>query len=291
MPRLQMTKQAPPWRVAVLFSALSAITITSELARTWHGLGNDADLIRLLYLVAIYLTAEWWGLGWALTLTLCVGFGPGVRMGAPLPVVSMAVWGVGAGISLLVHQHHRHLASQRAALDQARREAMCDELTGLMNWRQFRQSVATWFQQYPGQPISLLMVDIDHFKQYNDAHGHMAGDRLLALVARLISQSLPQGAMAFRYGGEEFAVLLPSFRSCEAVAAAERIRQRVAGTSLSGTEALPGGRLTISVGVASFPLHAQYPEQLIQRADEAMYEAKRAGRNRVAAVRGACVGA
>lgn len=127
------------------------------------------------------------------------------------------------------------------------------------------------------QPCSLLMIDIDHFKNFNDRHGHRVGDEVLIAVAQVLEQSVTLKGAAYRYGGEELSVLLRNFSTEEAAAVGERIRlavstQRLTAASLS---------VTVSIGVATCPVHANDAITLIQRADNAMYEAKRLGRNLV----------
>src|SRR5207237_7577115 len=122
---------------------------------------------------------------------------------------------------------------------------------------------------------SLLMADIDHFKEYNDAFGHLTGDEMLIKVARALRASTREVDCVVRYGGEEFVVLLPETDADAAVETAERIRARVA------TEGLAGGSITLSVGIAEFPTHGDSPESLIAAADGALYRAKREGRDRV----------
>jgi diguanylate cyclase (GGDEF)-like protein len=156
--------------------------------------------------------------------------------------------------------------------------ATVDQLTGLRNrrWlddafeRQLVRAVRT------AQPMSVMMIDIDHFKQLNDAHGHAYGDCVLRRVAQTLADGLRPQDLAARYGGEEFAVLLPGISEEHAVAIAERIREAV---QEDGTAA--GQPVTVSIGIASRsgdqPLTA-----LLDRADEALYRAKNAGRNRSA---------
>ena len=133
------------------------------------------------------------------------------------------------------------------------------------------------------EPLSLLMVDIDGFKKYNDQHGHLRGDRVLAEMAELVLTSLRRDVdIVARYGGEEFACILPETNAPAAYEAADRIRRRVEAWGVGrerGAEEVP---LTISVGVSTYAADwPGTPEELIERADQALYSAKRAGRNRV----------
>jgi diguanylate cyclase (GGDEF)-like protein len=116
---------------------------------------------------------------------------------------------------------------------------------------------------------------VDHFKKYNDSFGHPAGDTVLARIAAILREATREVDHVSRYGGEEFLVMLPETGMPEALDISERIRARI------GEEVFHGRRMTVSIGVAEFPLHGDTPEQVIAAADEALYEAKREGRDRV----------
>lgn len=161
-----------------------------------------------------------------------------------------------------------------------RRLAMTDELTGIHNRRQIQAEAKTMLQQAKSleQPLSLLIIDIDHFKQINDGWGHQAGDRVLIAVASSISGSLRSLDRVGRNGGEEFLALLPDTLLAEAVEVAERVRQQV--EELKVTELPAEHPVRVSIGCAQLR-EGESLSELIHRADEAMYSAKRAGRNRV----------
>jgi diguanylate cyclase (GGDEF)-like protein len=167
---------------------------------------------------------------------------------------------------------------------QKEQSAVLDELTGLYNRRFFNGVLAKHMAESHrfDQPFSLLMLDVDHFKAYNDLFGHPAGDRLLAELAGLLRETAREVDYLVRYGGEEFAVLLPRVPKRRALVAAERHRRVVEERRFAHQAGLPGGNLTVSVGVASFPSDARSAEDLVHRADMALYAAKRGGRNRVA---------
>ena len=161
-------------------------------------------------------------------------------------------------------------------LESTRDLAATDGLTGIANRRSFERALAQEVARATrsGHPLSLLMVDIDHFKTLNDAHGHQVGDEVLRDVARLIADSCRQFDTAARYGGEEFAVLLPGCDADSAARTARRIRLAIAELQCAAP-------VTASLGVASWPAHAADLASLVQRADDALYASKRAGRNRV----------
>lgn len=162
--------------------------------------------------------------------------------------------------------------------------AMTDALTGMYNRRQFMARLDNeWkrFRRY-GRPLSLLMLDIDHFKSINDRYGHDVGDRVIVAVARLCGTQTRDSDVAARIGGEEFAILLPETDLAEAHAVAERLRAAVAELSFESS----GGpaAVTASIGAALADANAADHAELMKRADEALYTAKRGGRNCVAAV-------
>jgi len=153
--------------------------------------------------------------------------------------------------------------------------SIIDSLTGLYNHRHFQELLSQELaraRRY-GHSLSLVMADIDHFKEYQDEHGHPAGDEALVEAARAMRQGCRGVDVVARYGGEEFAILMPETPQEAAVQAAERLRRVVD----------VGGRVTISLGVASYPQDAQDKETLIARADRALYRAKQAGRNQTRA--------
>ncbi|MGH7613841.1 MAG: diguanylate cyclase [Gemmatimonadales bacterium] len=155
--------------------------------------------------------------------------------------------------------------------------SVTDGLTGLHNRRRLMESLTDEVRrsQRLKHTFSVLMVDVDHFKKYNDTFGHLAGDGVLARVAALLREATREVDDVARYGGEEFLVMLPETGMTEALEIAERVRALVAA------EVFPGRRITVSIGVSEFPLYGNTPEQVITAADEALYEAKREGRDRV----------
>lgn len=175
------------------------------------------------------------------------------------------------------------IARLREDLDQLKREATTDALTGLANRKLFDVALreAALEAEEDRRFVSLLMIDIDFFKQFNDTHGHMLGDQVLKLVARTISDSIKGKDTAARYGGEEFAIILPDTRLKDGVAVAENIRRLVASRKvLNRRTGQVLGQVTLSVGVAEY----EFGETLgafVHRADEALYLSKRQGRNRV----------
>jgi len=168
-------------------------------------------------------------------------------------------------------------------LEQARALATHDGLTGLTNHRHFQELLQNHLQHAKryGEPLSLVICDIDHFKKLNDTHGHPFGDVVLKGVAEQLRESIRTGSdVAARYGGEEFALILAQTDSAHAIETADRIRDLIANTPYRD----PRGeevRVTMSFGVASHGEHAANAAALIKRADQALYRAKDKGRNRV----------
>jgi diguanylate cyclase (GGDEF)-like protein len=171
------------------------------------------------------------------------------------------------------------LRDQRLALTDAERRAQSDALTGVLNRRSLleRLDSACLRARARGLPIALLFIDLDHFKQINDSYGHPAGDACLKAIIGPIQAELRQSDVIGRYGGEEFVVILSSADAAAAQPIAERIRQRVADISVPGFGAPI--HLTCSIGIATSDMLGVWGEHLIARADEAVYAAKRCGRN------------
>jgi diguanylate cyclase len=169
------------------------------------------------------------------------------------------------------------------SLEAIRAESLTDPLTGLGNRKYFDRSLETAVTDAlaTGEPLSLLMFDIDHFKSFNDSYGHLTGDQVLRLVGMSLKQSIKGQDITARYGGEEFSVVLPNTALRQALTVADHIRRAVMSKELkkkSTGEIL--GRVTISVGVSMLKPGDDI-DSLIERADACLYAAKRAGRNRV----------
>ena len=155
-----------------------------------------------------------------------------------------------------------------------------DGLTGAFNKAFMHKTLGNVFNGNRRQN-SLAIMDIDHFKNYNDQNGHMEGDNLLKGLSKLITESLRDTDMLFRFGGEEFVILFADTNKEDAIMVAERIRQKVADYVFPFEEKQPGGNLTISVGVAFAPQDAVEKQKLLEIADERLYKAKTGGRNKV----------
>ena len=167
--------------------------------------------------------------------------------------------------------------------EETRQLAITDELTGLANHRQFYHQLAREVrraQRYK-RPLTLLMLDLDHFKEYNDRFGHLAGDQALRETAEVLRRNARDVDILARYGGEEFAIILPETDLERATIQAERIRAAIAVHAYRGKHSNPQGDLTVSIGVASLTTGIRRIEELVHDADQALYRAKSQGRNRL----------
>ncbi len=171
----------------------------------------------------------------------------------------------------------------REGIRDARREALTDALTGIANRKALNERLCETMEEAKetGEPMCVLMLDIDFFKKFNDSYGHQLGDQVLRLVARTLTECIKGRDLAARYGGEEFVILLPLTSIENAFKLANHIRVTVASNRIiNRTTGESLGRITLSIG-ASIYRPGEDSEALIKRADEALYAAKRGGRNRV----------
>jgi diguanylate cyclase (GGDEF)-like protein len=197
----------------------------------------------------------------------------------------------------LISQTGAQALHNAAAYSQIKVTAEMDGLTRIFNKKHMEQALseliyrtacAAYDRRDQGggpvaQTLSVFLFDIDHFKQYNDTNGHLAGDKLLQVLARIVPESIRKDDIFGRFGGEEFLVILPNTNLAQALSAANKIRALVAGYPFPFADRQPLKALTVSGGVAEYPYHGRDAQSLLHAADEALYEAKRQGRNRVAA--------
>ena len=170
-----------------------------------------------------------------------------------------------------------------ARYDEMKASADTDGLTGLLNKRTIAARLADEVRMFlaRGQSVSVFMFDIDHFKHYNDRNGHLAGDRLLQALTRIARAHTRPDTIFGRFGGEEFLMVFPNTSRPQAVAAAENVRLALARQEFADASSQPLGCISVSGGVAECPRDAVEPTALLRAADQALYAAKRAGRNRV----------
>jgi diguanylate cyclase (GGDEF)-like protein len=186
-------------------------------------------------------------------------------------------------ILVALQNHVQGALTNAHKYDAIRRQVVTDHLTGLYNRRYFMkragEEIARSLRHQA--PLSVLMVDIDHFKEFNDTYGHATGDKVLQTVARAIKSALRKPDICARHGGEEFAVLLPSTPGDNAYFVADRVRRQLRDTRYTGLGLPAEANITISVGVATCPLDATEFDALMELADKALYLAKAEGRDQV----------
>ena len=287
-------------RIYAVYGALALAFVVLAVANVAHlfGFGGSlASIGNLMFvgtavftLVVCFLAwrrgsraAGWFLIAWSLLEATTIATAGGFLLsgtdpwplawGLPASMVIAAVF-VALGVA-------DRLREQRLALSDAERRAQTDPLTGVLNRRSMleRLDAACLRAQARGLPISVLFIDLDHFKSINDTWGHQAGDACLLAVIRPIQAELRQSDVIGRYGGEEFVVILSSADAAAAQAIADRILQRVADLVVEGFGTPI--RLTCSIGVASSESLGVWGEQLVSKADAAVYAAKHSGRNQV----------
>jgi diguanylate cyclase (GGDEF)-like protein len=227
--------------------------------------------------------ADWTGFG-------LTDFGVSIETSAPMPLVGRPMnLAVDAGpiydesgSLLAVIETFRDITAQKEAQNLLETLAARDGLTDLLNRRSFDHALSAEIRRCArdGMPLSLLMVDIDHFKRFNDQFGHVQGDHCLRQVASGLRSVLRGGDVAARYGGEEFAIVLPNTDRHGAEIVAERSRRTVQDLGI-GHPGSPFGTVTLSVGVSTGHEPDLVPNDYIGSADDALYASKRDGRNRV----------
>lgn len=222
---------------------------------------NDTEAEKLLDLVLQH----------RLALRASLGRDPGIRVAAM------------DYLSNVEHRYANPKIVEMEEFEETERSAKTDTLTGLSNRRVFDTALDREIRRSRryGWPLTVLMADLDHFKQVNDAYGHLLGDLALERVGAILRHAVREADVVCRYGGEEFAVVLPETPRIGGFAVAERIRRRI-GHAFA--DRVVGGHhlsVTISCGLATYPEDGLHPVEIVARADEALYGAKRAGRDRV----------
>jgi diguanylate cyclase len=189
----------------------------------------------------------------------------------------------GGELNQKLEESRKEVEQLRHNLEKISEEASRDSLTGLANRKTFDNTLNQLIEQAKtGADFCLLMLDIDHFKNFNDKHGHLVGDEVLKIVARELMTAVKGKDIVARFGGEEFAVLLPSTTLQGALVVAENLRHSIASRELTHKDTKENyGMITISIGAAQFHSAQDTSITLVNRADEALYRSKKGGRNRV----------
>jgi diguanylate cyclase (GGDEF)-like protein len=283
-------------RVRLAGHLLSTSLIVLVIFRAYIAGGTDSPVLIigiLIPIAAVFILGRLAGMVYAACLSLAIivfivmrmqGYEfpdsqlHGKAMGAMQSVVVIFVMSVSTWVALIYARHNESLTE--SLLEQTRR----DHLTGIPNRRAFDYALQREIRRAHRQhnPMTLFMVDLDHFKGFNDLYGHHEGDQALIKVARIIQSCLRRpGDMVARYGGEEFTVILPDTRLPQAMQLAETMRHAVMGLNLENRES-PQGIVTITLGISELnPDGDIRAEDLIKQADEALYTGKEAGRNQV----------
>lgn len=197
------------------------------------------------------------------------------QMDVELPITSSTEIGQ---LTSAFNRMARTIHTQR---EQLLRETITDNLTGVYNQRYFTKRLEQEFERSrrTEEPLSLMMIDVDHFKKYNDTMGHELGNVVLKSVAAAVRENLRSVDLLFRYGGDEFAVILPNADAQEASVIALRLGEAIRTFAFPGAEKGSGSRVTLSIGGCSYPKNAHSMQDLMAKADEALYAVKQAGRD------------
>lgn len=257
----------------------------------------DARYLLLMgWLVALLFTAGlegFWavaGLGTLMTAlylgTMALVVSRGAEISLAFEAVRAAVFlAINLYAGLVFERIQRDREERRELRTELARQAITDPLTGLPNRRymeEFLEAELARIERYGGS-CSLAMIDVDDFKHYNDTLGHIAGDEVLRSLADVLRDELRVSDIAARYGGEEFSVIMVNADREEAEEAAERLRRTIERHPFPDEDIQPSGDLTVSIGIATYPRDAESYGELVGSADEALYAAKRSGKNRVRA--------
>jgi diguanylate cyclase (GGDEF)-like protein len=189
-------------------------------------------------------------------------------------------------LSMFANQAGRAIENSRV-YEETLRLSKTDSLSRLWNHATFHEKAdeAVAEAQAGGQPVSFLMMDLDHFKFYNDNAGHAAGDEVIRSVGEVLKGMTRDADAAARYGGEEFAVVLPSTDRDKGFERAEELRLAIEARDFPKEDEQPSGGITVSIGVAAYPADGDSKDEILHKADNALYDAKRSGRNCTRAAR------
>ncbi len=273
-------------RAKLMFETWVMIVFISWVV--WHTGRITSPLLNLYFLPIIASALIFGKLATAIKMTVVIGclmffaYDPKSRT-----LLAMPFWGellaISAPIILVAYITTMLAADIRYAVDKIKQVSDTDELTGIYNMRAFSAMLHRAFRQSVryGHALSVVMIDSDNLKQINDKHGHESGNRLLQHLVRDIREQLRGSDVMARFGGDEFIVLLPETGNKGALETAERIRKAIENSRFDVRTG--DTRITVSVGVASYPEDGGNLDVILEKADKAMYRAKERGRNKVIA--------
>jgi len=263
------------WIVVTEISVAEAFSQITELR-------NQTALVLCLLLIGIGLTAYVLGMSIARPLDRLTGGAARVAAGDLAVTISTDS---GGELGYLTRVFNDMVERLRVGREELERISVTDSLTGLYNRKHLTEKLIEQmtFARDRRAVFSILMIDVDHFKDYNDTYGHVAGDKALSRLGRILKTQAPPSSLIARYGGEEFFVMLPGAEVNDAVTVAECFRQALVGEAFGDSSGVVS--LTLSIGVAVFENRYTTPESIIAAADKALYRAKKNGRDRVARAR------
>ncbi|MBI5789106.1 MAG: GGDEF domain-containing protein [Candidatus Schekmanbacteria bacterium] len=250
---------------------------------------KDIGMFWHLYIIPLYIAAVSYGLAGGLIvgiLSTCsvVGWLYALQMFTPQQAEKL--WEIGIGMALFIGTGitlGHSSGKQKAQKDMLEGLSIRDRLTGLFNYGYFLDHLEKErkrAQRYQN-PLSVIMIDVDFFKRFNDTFGHEKGNEVLKRVAKVLVENTRNVDTVARYGGEEFVVTLPNATAEQAQTVAERIREAVACETFEGNDQQPIVNVTISGGIAGYPTQAEQIDKLIYKADQALYSSKENGRNQI----------
>lgn len=268
----------------ILFISIAFVSLLINFTQNVH-------LYWFLYTIPILIASASYGVGGALVVSLiCValitrwliqGIYPGTIIQSPIDLRLEITIGMSAifAANVALGYFFNRWQKQHALLE---RLSIHDRLTGLYNYSYFVDSLSEEIKRAKRYetPLSLIMIDIDFFKEFNDCFGHERGNEVLRKIAATLLKQMREIDIVARYGGEEFAIVLPNIAD-EALTVAERLRKKVEELKFFGNDENPEVKKTISLGVAIFPCDATSETELVVKADQALYLAKQSGRNQV----------
>lgn len=280
---LQPTRNMKPWRKALEICVFYGICFASILAS-----GASASSYKFLFIFMVVTYTVQYGMRYGIVISVTAAItllGMDLFVEGANHVSTTFQSDLALSIMFIIISYilGRYVRLENEHVSELMHLANYDGLTNLYNHRYFHEAMENQWKQAnaQGESVSLLMIDIDYFKMFNDIRGHLEGDRVLTLIAGLLQKNCRPQDIPCRYGGEEFAVILPGTDQDEAMALAERLRIVVMDEKIDGEEYLPGQHLTISLGVSVNSADDETYNDLVTRADSALYRAKYLRKNRV----------